>query len=140
LLPHEGGSLIKADGSANSIVKRKADEFNQPVLIAPSENVDKAKASFKLLEIKSPNVFLGTLKYNEWDKNGNIVARFVEGCGISTKAEISFNSIMAAKIKSIKSVDILERELNTPFQWDKAKGTLIFDIGKFEICTFEFKI
>ncbi|GAH59979.1 unnamed protein product, partial [marine sediment metagenome] len=38
LFPHEGGALRKSNGSPNAIVKRKAEEFNKPVIVIPSND------------------------------------------------------------------------------------------------------
>ena len=41
-------------------------------------------SSNPILEILAPNVFLGALKKNEWDKNQTIIARFIEVSGVSS--------------------------------------------------------
>ncbi len=145
LLPHNGGTLENADGTPNVIVKRKAEEFNNPVIIIPMYNSqinsEKSKASSDpLLQILTPNVYLGALKLNEWDNTNSIIARFVEGSGIPTVVKIKLNSTLINKISSINAVDLLEREIEYKFDWDGETGILSFDIGKFEISTFKFKI
>ncbi|MCP4762485.1 MAG: hypothetical protein GY870_11950, partial [archaeon] len=140
LLPHNGGALLNTDGSPNPIVKRRGDEFNMPVLVIPTNDIKvdgELNKGQSFLEILTPNVFLGTLKLNEWDKTGSIIARFVEGSGIPAQAEIKINPQITEKIIEIKAVDLLEREIENKFKWNKDTGILSFDMGKFEICTFE---
>ncbi|MHA1890637.1 MAG: alpha-mannosidase [Promethearchaeota archaeon] len=141
LLPHSGGALVNEDKSPNENVKRRAEEFNQPVLLIP---VDKEHAipppskPFRILKISTPNVYLGALKLNEWEKDGNVIARFIEGNGISCTAKVEFNPEMACKIARIEATDILERNIEKYLEWDSEKGTLKFDITKFEIVTLKF--
>ena len=142
LLPHMGGALKNPDGSANIIVKRKAEEFNLPIQAIPTAGVTKnqeilANLVTPLLEIKTPNVYLGAFKKNEWNKKDSIIARFFEGSGLSSSAKIKFNKILSERIKKIRAVDLLEREIEYKFGWNQKTGILEFDIGKFEICTFE---
>ena len=74
---------------------------------------------------------------NEWNKTGTIIVRFFEGSGLSVAAKIKFNSELAERISSIRAVDLLEREIKYKYEWNKDMGVLSFNIGKFEICTFE---
>lgn len=141
LLAHPGGCLITDKGEPNEVVKQSAEEFNQPVIIIPTNGLKEDVSAHQLLEIQNPNVYLGTLKLNEWEKNGSVVVRFVEGCGIDeSEANIKFGDLLASKIKSIREVDILERQMDSEFDWDANSGLLKFKMGKFEIKTFEFEI
>lgn len=138
LLPHNGGALINADGTANSIVKQKAEEFNQPVIVL--NTTIKEVLNDPIVEINPSSVFLGALKLNEWQKSGTIILRVVEGCGIaSTKVEIKINPKLNSLLKDIRMVDLLERPINDrTYNWDKNKGIISLEIKKFEICSFEF--
>lgn len=141
LLPHNGGSLENTDGSPNVAVKRAAEEFNQPVMVIPSEfsAIEEDTIGSKgesLVQIHTDNVFLGALKYNEWEKNGNLILRMIEGCGIDAGAKISLHPSLTEIIADIRAVDILERPIDYDFNYDQESGTLTFDIGKFEIVTF----
>lgn len=139
LLPHSGGALMTADGNPNTIVKRKAEEFNTPILIIPTKNID--GNSIELLEspieILTPNVYLGVLKKNEWDSDGTVILRVVEGSGVHAMGEIKFKPELAKKITSIKAVDLLEREIEADFNWNEENTLLAFQISKFEIRTFK---
>jgi alpha-mannosidase len=142
LLPHNGGALINPDGSPNLIVKRKAEEFNMPIMIIPTKGFDENEDNYltsgnPLLKILTPNVYLGTLKINEWDKKETIIARFIEGSGVSSLAKVKFNNEFSQKISKIKAVDLLEREIEYDFDWNQKSGILKFKVGKFEICSFE---
>ncbi|MHA1491422.1 MAG: alpha-mannosidase [Promethearchaeota archaeon] len=145
LLPHAGGTITNADGSPNVIVKRKAQEFNAPIIVIPTEGIQEnqqgiATSGKSLLEILTPNVYLGVLKLNEWKKTGTIIIRFIEGSGISSLAKVKFNSVLSEKISKIQAVDLLERGIERDFKWDKETRVFSFDIGKFEISTFELYI
>jgi alpha-mannosidase len=145
LLPHNGGALVDAKGTPNVIVKRKAEEFNNPVMIIPLYNSQINSEEIEafgdpLLQILTPNVFLGALKLNEWDNTNNIIARFVESSGIPSVVKIKLNSKLSNKISSISAVDLLEREIQYKFEWDNDMAILSFEIGKFEISTFKFRI
>lgn len=142
LLPHHGGALMNADGTPNVIVKKKAEEFNMPIIVVPTKYIQEnqkgiAKSGNPLLEIVTPNVYLGSLKLNEWNKTGTIIARFFEGSGVFTSAKIKFNSEFSEKVLDIRAVDLLEREIDYKFDWNKEISVLTFNIGKFEILTFE---
>ena len=141
LLPHSGGALTNSDGTPNVSVKKKAEEFNTPIIIIPSETIEESqKESSSLLEILTPNVYLGALKKNEWNGTGTVIVRFVEGSGIKSVAKIKFGPELKKRISSIKAIDLLEREIEFKYDWDKDNGILTFQIGKFEICTFELVI
>ncbi|TFG04176.1 MAG: alpha-mannosidase [Promethearchaeota archaeon] len=143
LYPHEGGALLNVDGSPNPLIKRKAEEFNNPIVIIPINNLDSKSNEFNkwssepLLEIQSPNVFLGALKMNEWDKDGTIIMRFNEGLGVPSMARVKISELIANKIPSIKVVDLLEREINHSFKWNDETNILSFELTKFEIITFK---
>jgi len=142
LFPHNGGTLINFDGTFNATVKRKAEEFNMPIIIIPTKNIKKiqnsiVKSGKPLLEIITPNVYLGALKRNEWDNKDTIIARFIEGSGVTSKAQVKINEGISKVISEIKAVDLLERQIEGKFDWNKKTGILTFTIGKFEICTFE---
>ena len=66
--------------------------------------------------------------------------RFVEGSGVKSVAKIKFGPELKKRISSIKAVDLLEREIEFTHDWDKENGTLTFQMGKLEICTFELVI
>jgi alpha-mannosidase len=144
LLAHRGGTLVDAKGNPNGRVKRAADEFNEPVVVIPvSKNINANSLPHKellgtpLLTIMTPNVYLGTLKFNEWEKTGSIIIRMVESSGMASLANVKINSVFCQRIKSIRAIDLLERPVDFQFNWDPAQGLLKFDIKKFEICTFE---
>jgi alpha-mannosidase len=138
LFPHTGGALTNSDGTPNVAVKQKAEEFNAPIIVIPAECIEESEnESRSLLEIFTPNVYLGVLKKNEWNGTGSIIARFVEGSGVESVAKIKFCSELMERISLIKPVDLLEREIEFTHEWDKDNGILTFQMGKFEICTFE---
>jgi alpha-mannosidase len=138
LLPHKGGALRDSNGSPNVIVKRRAEEFNKPVIVIPSsfktEFVEKLGSP--LIDI-TLNISLEAFKFKEWEDKKAIIIRIVESSGISTIAEIKFSSKFSEEILSIISTDLLERPTTQPFKWDNNKGLLSFEIGRFEIRTFE---
>lgn len=145
LFPHEGGALKYTDGKPNGVVKRRAEEFNNPVIVIPlkgsaknlSENILLNKP---LLQILNGNVFLSALKLKEWEQNGSIIIRFYEFSGLPTVVKVKINSVFNRLIKSIRAVDLLEREEESKVEWDKEEGMISFDIKKFEIRTFEISI
>ncbi len=142
LFPHHGGALVNSDGTPNLSVKKKAEEFNKPVMIIPGKNTNENQksninSSNPILEILTPNVFLGALKKNEWDKNETIIARFIEVSGVSSNVKVKFNENYSNKISKIKAIDLLERKIEDNLDWNQSSGILTFEIGKFEICSFE---
>ncbi|MBD3213267.1 MAG: hypothetical protein GF311_11725 [Candidatus Lokiarchaeota archaeon] len=144
LFPHKGGALQNSDSSINYIVKRKAEEFNIPALIIPINTPD-SKFDTHLIDnpictISPNNVILSILKLNEWKRNNDIIIRFQEICGDPTKSEVTFTPLLAQKIIAIKTVDFLEREEKRPFLWNKKEGSLLFNMGKFELSTFKLEI
>jgi alpha-mannosidase len=109
-----------------------------PVSVIPLKKDFNTSSLFieKFIDIQPSNVFLGTIKYNEWKGNQAIIVRFYEAMGISTDVEINFNPLLRGRIKSIKSVDLIERNTTFNHNWNK-NGNLKFKLEKFEICTFE---
>ncbi|MBD3351981.1 MAG: hypothetical protein GF364_10895 [Candidatus Lokiarchaeota archaeon] len=145
LLPHVGGTLTNSDGSPNALVKRKAEEFNQPVMVVSSNAIREKKENLdinskSIIDISPSNIFLGALKRNEWDLSDNIILRVVEGCGVDTNATIRLAPELNKIVKQVREVDLLERPIDSELQWDKEKGILTKKIGKFEIVTYEFVI
>ena len=138
ILPHKGGTLINRDGTPNPTVKRKSREFNTPISVIPLKEGFNTSPLYikKFIDIHPSNVFLGTIKYNEWKGNQALLVRFYEAMGIDTNVEINFNPSLNRIIKSIKSVDLIERDTNFDYDWYK-DGKLKFKLKKFEICTFE---
>jgi alpha-mannosidase len=142
LLPHEGGALADASGKPNAVVKRAAEEFNQPVVVVPvsvavSGTKDSMADGIAMLEIKPANVMASAVKMNEWDANGNVIFRFLETSGFPADVSVSVHPALAKKAKSARMVDLLERPTGAPCKWDAAKGVLSFKSGKFEACTIE---
>ncbi|MHA1339230.1 MAG: alpha-mannosidase [Promethearchaeota archaeon] len=144
LYPHVGGALTDEKGSPNPIVKQKAEEFNQPVIPISSKNKDYILIGNKIgisgqsiLKIKPSSAYLGALKFEEWNKDGNIIIRIAEACGQATEVEITINKELANKIKRIQPVDLLEKDTNREFEWNPSNSVLKFTMGKFEICSFK---
>ncbi|MHA1818953.1 MAG: glycoside hydrolase family 38 C-terminal domain-containing protein, partial [Promethearchaeota archaeon] len=143
IVPHQGGALIKNDGTPNSVVRKSAEEFNQPVVIISAKGTTSAKKDLSkisgVLEIESENIYLGVLKLNEWQKDDSIILRLVEGCGIETDGVVKIHEPFKSQIKEIVAVDLLERDIDDPLEWDSAKGLLKFKIAPFEIKTFKIR-
>ncbi|MHA1818955.1 MAG: alpha-mannosidase [Promethearchaeota archaeon] len=147
IYPHNHGALTDKNNKPMASVKRRAEEFNQPVIIIPfnssnsSDNKIPLNIMQPLLELTPSNIFMGALKLNEWEKSGSIILRIVEGSGVDTKnVKIKFGDILADKIKEINCVDLLERKIEGEFEWKKDTAELTFSIGRFEVKTFELKI
>ena len=64
-----------------------------PISVIPLKEGFKTSPLYirKFIDIKPSNVFLGTIKYNEWKGNQSIILRFHEAMGIVTNVEINFN-------------------------------------------------
>ncbi len=141
LFPHNGGALIDQEGKPNSEVKRKAEEFNNPVIVLPVKGDSlEALEEFNgkpLISVNCENIFVSALKFNEWGTKDTIIMRVCETSGISTDVQVAIKPPFNKKIKTIKPVDLLEREVDQEVNWNSTDFTLNFKIGKFEICTFE---
>ena len=133
---------MNSDGSPNVIVKRKAEEFNKPIIIISTKGGIKELNDLNnpFLEILTPNVYLETLKMNEWENTETIIVRFIEGSGIPTTAKIKFNFNFSENFSEIRAVDLLERNIERNFDWNEKTGYLTFEMDKFEISTFKIKI
>jgi len=134
LLPHN-------DGILNPLIKRKAREFNMPISVIPIYNNNSLEHIYNqsLMEIYPNNVFLGTIKFNEWKNDETIIVRFYEGLGIKSKVKVTFSPLLNEKILSISSVDLIERRCDFNFQLNET-GILEFNINEFELCTFKIKL
>jgi alpha-mannosidase len=142
LYPHKGGTLQYADRAPNVDIYRKAEEFNNPVMVIPiKENLSLDTSLFdaaeKSIRIIPENVVLTVMKVNEWDLDNSLILRFHETCGASTQTEILFGELLGEAISSIDSIDLLERSEKREFIWDDVQKTLRFTIGAFEIVSFK---
>jgi len=142
LYPHDGSTLTNSDDTANPMIRRKAEEFNNPIIIIPLEGINEIENGLllngeSLLEISPSNINLGALKYEEWKNDNSIVIRFFEGCGLSVSAEVKIHAKIAEKILKIEEIDLLERAINQNPKWDEKKSILSFKIEKFEIRSFK---
>ncbi len=140
LLPHKGGSLQNADRSPNIFVTRKAEEFNNPVLLIPTiKGINlEALGPFQepALTISPDNVRLSALKKNEWDRDNTIILRVYEFCGKASDVMINFSTTLTSTISKVFLVDLLEREIEGEFTYHY-NGRLSFPIKKFELRTFK---
>jgi len=145
LLPHSGGALQSPDGSPSVIVNRKAEEYNNPIMIVPVKECKKLNNSLLyedefFIDISPENVFLKVFKLNDWDEEKSFILRLHEVCGNPTEVEIQFGNFLINKITSIKSVDLLERPNKKDYIWDQVRKILRFDMGKFEIISFKINL
>ena len=143
LYPHSGSTLTNPDGTANPKIRRKAEEFNNPIMIIPLEGINEIENRSLLngesaLVISPSNINLGALKYEEWENDKSIVIRFFEGCGLSSLAEVKIHPEIAGMIIKIEETDLLERSLNQHPNWNEKEGTFSFKMEKFEIRSFKF--
>jgi len=142
LYPHSGSTLSNSDGTANPKIRRKAEEFNNPIIIIPLKGNNEIENRSllngeSLLEISPSNITLGALKYEEWKKDKSIIIRFFEGSGLSTSAEVEIHPKLAKMITKIEETDLLERSLNFSPKWNEKEGILSFKMDKFEIRSFK---
>jgi alpha-mannosidase len=144
LLPHNGGALRDSEGNPNPIVTRKANEFNNPILVIPTKKklTSQEENAFEnpILTITPENVRLNALKPEEWKGSKNaIIVRFFEFCGESREATAKFNEQLSSRIENVQAVDLLERVVAREFTYQD-KGILRFPIGKFELRTFKLEL
>jgi len=142
LYPHSGSTLTNPDSTENPMIRRKAEEFNNPIIIIPLEGINDIENRSLLngesmLEISPSNINLGVLKYEEWKKDNSIIIRFFEGCGLSVPAEVKIHPKIANMIIKIEETDLLERSLNHDPKWNEKEGILNFKMDKFEIRSFK---
>ncbi len=138
--PHRGGALKDHFGKPFAIVKKAAEEFNNPIIAKKiSSNQDGSLIYDELDILVQDNVEITALKRNEWKKSNSIIIRFNELCGKDTQANVFLSNRLVEKISKINQVDLLERDLNKQdFIWNPSDNELKFEIHKFEIKTFEF--
>jgi len=142
LYPHSGSTLTNPDGTPNPNVRRKAEEFNNPITIIPVEGINNIENESLLngesiLEVSPSNITLGALKYEEWKKDNSIIIRFFEGCGLPVSAEAKFHPKIAERIIRIEETDLLERSLDQTPKWDEEEGVISFKMEKFELRSFK---
>jgi alpha-mannosidase len=140
--PHRGGALKNYIGKPSAIVKKAAEEFNNPIIAKKISDNQKRSLNYDELDILvQDNIEITALKRNEWKKTNSIIVRFNEVCGINFKANVFLSSKLVEKISKIKQVDLLERDLKKQdFTWNPSDNELKFNIHKFEIITFEFML
>ncbi|MHA2289781.1 MAG: alpha-mannosidase, partial [Promethearchaeota archaeon] len=139
-LPHRGGTLLSQDNQPNPVVRRAAEEFNQPVQILKI-TTDQMEGKIQvdgqsLIKIESDMAMLSALKMNEWKTNGNAIIRIIEMLGVGGEVKIDLNSRIQRKISSIREVDLLERPLSeTSLENEQTSFTI--SLTPFEAKTFE---
>jgi len=143
LYPHRGSTLTNPDGTPNPNVRRKAEEFNNPITIIPVEGIHNTENKpllngESILEVSPSNINLGAVKYEEWKQDNSIIIRFFEGCGLSVSAVVKIHSKIAEKIIKIEETDLLERSLHHAPKWNGKQGILKFNMNKFELRSFKF--
>jgi len=140
--PHRGGALKNYYGKPSAIVKKAAEEFNNPIIAKKILRNKKGSLIYDELDILvQDNIEITALKRNEWKKSNSIIIRFNELCGKDSQANVFLSSRLVEKISKIKQVDLLERDLKKKdFIWNPSDNELKFKIRKFEIITFEFII
>ncbi|MEJ2250311.1 MAG: glycosyl hydrolase-related protein [Candidatus Lokiarchaeota archaeon] len=124
-------------------MKRKSEEFNNPVLLFPlKNNQDQSwpQTFNSFLNIVPQNVILAALKKEEWKEDNNYIIRFVEICGKASEVGIKFNSMICDKILNIESIDLLERNIQESFKWNSEERSLKFNINGFEIRSFKLNL
>jgi alpha-mannosidase len=145
LYPHSGSTLTNLDGTPNPMIRRKAEEFNNPITIIPLEGTDETESrplliGESILQVFPSNINLGVMKYTEWKQDNSIIIRFFEGCGFSVSAEAKFHPKIAERITKIEETDLLERSLNNSPEWNEKEGTLSFKMNKFELRSFKIML
>ena len=143
LYPHSGSTLTNPDSTANPKIRRKAEEFNNPIIVIPLEGSYEIENrpllnGESILQVSPSNINLGVLKYEEWNQDNSIIIRFFEGCGLSVSAEARIHPKIAERIIKIEETDLLERSLNQAPNWNEMKGILAFKMEKFELRSFKF--
>ncbi len=138
--PHRGSALKNYYGKPSAIVKKAAEEFNNPIITKKISDNQKGSLVYDELDILvQDNIEITAFKLNEWKKSNSIIIRFNELCGKDIHANVFISSRLAKKISKIKQVDLLERNLKKQdFMWNPSDNELKFKIHKFELKTFEF--
>ncbi len=144
-LPHSGGCLRKVDGTINVIVRYKSLEFNNPIQVLNFKPTNKKKISFSSLEtspilIESPNIFVNTLKMNEWESRPTIILRICEIFGVEGMVSIFLKPQIVKNIVRIIEVDMLERINGSikSVEYHPEQDKLHIFFNKYEIKTLEF--
>ena len=143
LLPHKGGALRNSDGAPSTFVTQKAEEFNNPIIVIPTQGYlnfqENNLFQEPFLTIRPENVKISAIKLNEWDESDSIIVRFFEFCGEPCEVTVEFNSYISRRISGISSVDLLERQVEEEFKY-RNDGILHFPIKKFELRTFNIDL
>jgi alpha-mannosidase len=108
-----------------------AQEFLHSPLSVPANSQGDMPAEFSFLELHPNNLILSALKKAE-DSN-DVILRFFETEGISTRAEIK----MFRKIKRAAIIDLLEREEKELYTYG---SSLELEVKPFEIVTLKLKL
>ncbi|QEE17510.1 alpha-mannosidase [Promethearchaeum syntrophicum] len=138
--PHRGGALESYNKKPSAIVKKAAEEFNNPIIARKKSENQKGSLIYDELDILvQDNVEITAFKQNDWNKSNSVIIRFNELCGKDSPVNVFLPTKLVGKVSKIKQVDLLERELNKQdFSWNPSDNELKFKIHKFEVITFEF--
>ena len=137
-------SLVDSEGKPSLFVKHAAREFNNPVIVLQGKNKagpTNSQWAISTISAASSERLRDFLQAKRMGTIKRYIVRIVEQCGIPSHAEINFDKNLLKQIKNVKPTDILERPITDfKYTWDSANCKLVFEIGKFEICTFEIVI
>ena len=139
LYPNQGGALRDMRNKATGSVKKRAAEFNNPVIVSKLVAPNAGGCELKKMDFYLPdNVMITSMKQKEWDSAKSIIIRLNEICGIpETNATILLPQVFAEKVSQIKAVDLLERPIDFPFEWHADHNEIKVKIKNYEIMTFE---
>jgi alpha-mannosidase len=136
--PHLGGALVDKHGHYHSGVKKAAEEFNAPVLVRAKKTTEGKISSPNIRFTLPSNVLLTALKPQEWTKNGSLIIRLAEVSGKpTTEFSVQLPEAICPPGGQVYAVDLLERRLETPAQWNPENRTLKLKMGPFEVVSFE---
>ena len=108
-----------------------AQEFLHSPLCIPANSQGDMPAEFSFLELSPNNLILSALKKAE--DSDDVILRFFETAGISTRAEIK----MFREIKRAAIVDLLEREEKELYTYGSSLG---LEVKPFEIVTLKLTL
>ncbi len=151
--PHKGGTYGKEKGVKIPRVNKKAEEFNNPILVSGNRLHPKnAKAPSPLFSLcstlsfqTSPNLQIKALKRMEWKYMNSLVLRVVDRTGPggnikdkknTTPSFVKLPVILKNKVQMVRSLDLLEREIEASFEWDSEENNISYNSRNFEVRTF----
>ncbi len=141
IFPHPGSTRSAPGGQPATMVTRRADAFNFPLVVAGSNPAGKGTlpVTSSLVQATNPAVVVKAVKQGHVESS-LLVIRLVEYTGNDASTDVVVHGSIAARVVDAREGDLLERPTGGAISWDKTTGRIPVKLGKWEIKTLLLRL